>query len=556
MKFRSTPSFQPALIAFAAVLAMPTGAPAVPEDHAEITNYVNSSTCMNCHPNRHRTDLMATSHWTWNHEDPASGQVLGKKNVINNFCVAVSSNEARCTSCHIGVGWTDMDAPLTNADKIDCLVCHDTTGTYKKEPKGAGAPVAGLDLTLIAQNAGKTSRQTCGACHFYGGGGDAVKHGDLDSTIADPTREVDVHMGIDGGNFTCANCHSNTATSTNQHDFIGTRYPTTSPDHELCQKCHTASPHDNPLTNAQLNARLNGHADRVSCQACHIPAFARGGETTKESWDWSTAGDRNPDGSQKVITDADGNVVYDSMKGNFSWKDKVVPEYRWFNGAVDYVTLDTVITPGEVLAINQFGGDKDDSTARLFPVKRFTGRQPYDAGTGKLAVPHLFPSGPTDTDAYWKGYNWTNALVAGQASVERTYVGPMGVVDTEMFWIQNHMVAPKEKALACADCHSPGSRVDFAALGYPAEQAAALQSFFPIEAIALESAHPASGVTIRWNAKVNYFRYQVQSSDDLNTWTDEPDGKFISESVGQTFVFSKPGSGELRKFYRVVRTTQ
>ncbi len=437
-----------------------------------------------------------------------------------------------------------------------CLVCHDTTGTYAKEPKSAGEPVAGLDLTLIAQNASFTSRQTCGACHFYGGGGDAVKHGDLDSTMANPTRELDVHMGTDGGNFSCARCHSDTSTSSNKHDLIGTRYPTTTPDHELCQSCHTASPHDNPLTNAKLNTRLNGHTDRVSCQACHIPAFARGGETTKESWDWSTAGDRNQNGSQKVVTDADGNVVYDSMKGTFSWKDKVVPEYRWFNGTVTYATLDTPITDGEMLTINALGGDKNDSTARLFPVKRFTGRQPYDAGTSKLAVPHLFPSSPTDTNAYWKGYDWTNALTSGQASVDRTYVGPMGVVDTEMFWIQNHMVAPKEKALACADCHSPDSRVDFATLGYPAGEAAALQSFFPIEAIALESADPVAGVTIRWHSKVNYFRYQVQSSDDLLNWSDEPEGKFISESVGQEFVFSKPGTGELRKFYRVLRTTQ
>ncbi|HSP43927.1 MAG TPA: hypothetical protein VLO11_13725, partial [Luteolibacter sp.] len=203
MKSHPSPLQQIVLVAVASVLVSPFTLQAV-EDHLEITEYVNSSTCMDCHPSRHRTDLMATSHWTWNHSDPASGQVLGKKNVINNFCVAVSSNEPRCTSCHIGVGWTDMDVPLTNPDNIDCLVCHDTTGTYKKEPKSAGAPVPGLDLTQIAQNAGKSSRQNCGACHFYGGGGDAVKHGDLDSTMTNPTREVDVHMGTDGGDFSCA----------------------------------------------------------------------------------------------------------------------------------------------------------------------------------------------------------------------------------------------------------------------------------------------------------------------------------------------------------------
>ena len=531
-------------------LAMPAVAPAVPEEHSEISDYTDSSSCMECHGSRQHNDLMATSHWTWNHIDPASGQVLGKKNVINNFCVATASNEPRCTSCHVGVGWRDNTFDFSDKTKVDCLVCHDTTGTYVKEPKSAGAPVTGLDLTLIARNAGLTSRQTCGACHFYGGGGDAVKHGDLDSTMANPTRELDVHMGTDGENFSCARCHSDTDTASNNHDFLGTRYPTTTPDHELCQKCHTAAPH--------TSSRLNTHTDRVSCQACHIPAFARGGKTTKETWDWSTAGNRNPDGSQNVIKDSDGNTVYDSMKGTFSWKEDVVPEYRWFNGSVTYATLDTPISPGQMLTFNQLDGDVDDSTARLFPVKRFTGKQPYDAGTGKLAIPHLFPSSPTDTDAYWKGYDWTKALTAGQASVGRTYVGPMGVVETEMFWLQNHMVTPKEKALGCADCHSPGSRVNFATLGYPAGEAAALQNFYPVEVIAMETADPESGVTIRWTSGVNYFRYQVQSSADLVTWEDEPNGKFVGGSAGQNFVFSQPmtETGPPKKFYRVLRSTQ
>jgi octaheme c-type cytochrome (tetrathionate reductase family) len=553
LKVRSSFRFGlPLIVATLAVswLAFPAGTLAVPEDHAYIEDYTDSTACMECHEDTQHNDLMASSHWTWNHVDADSGQVLGKKNVINNFCVATASNEPRCTMCHVGIGWRDDSFDFTDKSAVDCLVCHDTTGTYSKAPKGAGAPTDGLDLVGIAMSAGLTSRQTCGACHFNGGGGDAVKHGDLDTTMANPTREMDVHMGTDGGDFTCARCHSDTDTSSNHHDFIGTRYPTTSPDHELCQKCHTATPHD--------NARLNTHTAKVSCQACHIPAYARGGKTTKETWDWSTAGDRNPDNSQKKIFDSDGNTIYDSMKGTFSWKEKVVPDYRWFNGSVTYATLDTPITNGQVIAINQLHGDKDDSTARLFPVKHFTGSQPYDEGTGKLAVPHLFPSSPTDTDAYWKGYNWTNALIAGQAAVGRTFVGPMGIVDTEMFWIQNHMVAPKENALGCADCHSPGARVDFAALGYAAEDAARLQSFFPVEAIALEAADSVSGISLEWTAGVNYFRYQVQSSTNLVDWTNEADGHFVGESAGQNFNFTKPmdEDGPAHKFYRVMRSTQ
>ena len=45
---------------------------------------------------------------------------------------------------------------------------------------------------------GKPGRENCGSCHFYGGGGDGVKHGDLDSSLKRPSRELDVHMDAEG----------------------------------------------------------------------------------------------------------------------------------------------------------------------------------------------------------------------------------------------------------------------------------------------------------------------------------------------------------------------
>ena len=43
-----------------------------------------------------------------------------------------------------------------------------------------------LDFNNIAQNVGKPKRTNCGVCHFYGGGGDNVKHGDLSSLMFEP----------------------------------------------------------------------------------------------------------------------------------------------------------------------------------------------------------------------------------------------------------------------------------------------------------------------------------------------------------------------------------
>ena len=92
---------------------------------------------------------------------------------------------------------------------MDCLICHDTTGKYKKDPPGAGMPKKDVDLKLVAQNVGHSSRASCGSCHFNGGGGDAVKHADLSRQLLEPSRNCDVHMG--GYDFSCAECHNSLA---------------------------------------------------------------------------------------------------------------------------------------------------------------------------------------------------------------------------------------------------------------------------------------------------------------------------------------------------------
>jgi hypothetical protein len=158
--------------------------------------------------------------------------------------------------------------------------------------------------------------------------------------------------------------------------------------------------------------------------------------------------------------------------------------------------------------------------ARIFPVKRFTGRQPYDAGRKTLAVPRLFGS---DTNAYWKVVDWNKALAAGMTYVGREYSGQLGFVNTEMFWTQNHMVAPKEHALACVDCHTPCGRLKFAALGYPADRALNLQTMHGFEIEKVQTVAQPAGLQLRWTGTPGY-RYQVQASNDLKTWSDAPDG--------------------------------
>ncbi len=468
-------------LALAALLLGSFTALGQPAVHRFIQSYKDATTCLHCHgaggllggPDR-AAEVMQTVHWTWVHTNAPAGhapQVMGKRHVINNYCIAVASNEPRCTSCHVGVGWRDDTFDFSDESRIDCLVCHDTTGTYKKTPTGAGAPDPTVDLLHVAQRVGRTSRATCGACHFYGGGGDAVKHGDLDSTLTNPKRDLDVHMGVDGANMVCADCHQSYEPGSTAHDVVGSRYSKALPDNWLCEDCHSPTPHWQSPEGEYYNA----HTGRVSCQTCHIPEFARGGKATKMSWDWSTAGVKGANGAPMQVKDAAGNVVYDTMKGTFTWASNVVPDYVWFNGTVIWNELGDVFDPERVLTLNALGGDPKQGRARIIPVKRFTAVQPYDAAQDTLVVPHLFALNANDTNAYWKGYNWTNAITAGMTAVDEIFSGQLGWVETEMFWVQNHMVAPKEKALRCADCHNPDGRIPFAELGYAPERVARLQ---------------------------------------------------------------------------------
>lgn len=434
------------------------------EHPLEIDSYTDASTCLQCHSDVD-TELMATLHWTWEKTDDITGQEIGKINVINNYCIAVESNEPRCTSCHIGVGWADKSFDKTDASQIDCLVCHDQTGTYKKVPTGAGVADPSVNLLAVAQSSGLPTRKNCGDCHFYGGGGEGVKHGSMDSSLLNPARELDVHMG-GAMDMQCTACH--VPDSKTPHVISGSRYSQAQADHTTCQSCHTAEPHS--------SGTLNTHSDAVACQTCHIPQYARGGKATKMYWDWSTAGLKNPDGSPIVEKDADGNIIYDTKKGSFVWKENVVPEYMWSNGTVTHTLLDDTVIPGEIVAINKLHGDLNDEKARIFPVKRFRAIQPYDAGANTLAIPNLFPSpSATDVDAYWKAFDWEKALSSGMAYAGESYVGPVGFIRSEMVWIQNHMVAPKEQALSCRDCHTYGSRLNFAQLGYEPAKAQQLQ---------------------------------------------------------------------------------
>jgi len=441
-----------------------------------------TAVCLTCHANA-ATDIMQTVHWTWEYTDPITGQVLGKNNVVNNYCISVKSNEPRCTSCHIGYGYANQDFDFTNQNNVDCLVCHADTTIYKKFPAGAGNPWLGdepkefpggsgkmwekIDLVASAQSVSLPNRSNCGSCHFFGGGGDAVKHGDLDTTMTNPSPDLDVHMSPDTLNFTCEACHAG-----ENHEVPGRIYTGETP--VMCEDCHVD---DNaPHQDSAMGESLNGHLDTLACQTCHIPTFARG-EATKMSWDWSTAGEKDENGKPIVTKDEEGHVIYDGQKGSFTSEMNVTPYYTWWNGETRFLTAADTIDPSEPVLLTDYQGERGEG--KIYPFKYFTGKTPYDSGNNTMVVPNLFPNGE-DPDAYWKAYDWNAAIASGMAYAGYEYSGEYGFVDTVFMWVQNHQVAPSANAVQCSECHTTEiGRLDFAALGYDAAEVAALTVFPP-----------------------------------------------------------------------------
>lgn len=429
--------------------------------------------CLECHTEAGH-QFMKNIHWTWTYENEKTAQTLGKKHLVNTFCTNARGNEGMCAQCHAGYGWKDSSFDFSNQDNIDCVVCHDRTGTYYKTPNSTGSKACSImfedkqpiQWDKVAQSVGMPARENCGGCHFYGGGGDGVKHGDLDSSLIHPDRELDVHMDEHGPNFACTSCHV-----TDKHIWAGSRYDMIAHDTEgtgkpgqrrdvaTCESCHGNAPHDSA---GLKGIKLDNHVDRIACQTCHIPEMARGGVATMVNWDWRTAGKtKNGEGyKEKNYTQGDGKhrATYKSIKGSFEYGENLVPHYAWFDGQMQYTTIDTNFDPvSGPVEINRFDGSADDPASRIWPFKRMHTVQPYDKINNTLVYMHLWGD---DEDAYWGNYDLGRAIAVGMEKNEMPYSGEYGFVDTYSYWPITHMVAPKEEALACDDCHAEQGRLN------------------------------------------------------------------------------------------------
>ncbi len=418
------------------------------KDGGEITE-----ACISCHSEA-ASQFHETLHWTWIDPTSPEDEVMGKAGVsVNNFCISANGMaDKKCSSCH--TGWNGKK------DGVNCLVCHggekfdfkeafadlEYFSSAEDEDSQAFAKEVMSTIQTAAQNVVRPTRSNCGSCHFNGGGGDGVKHGDLDTSLARPDKALDVHMDAEGRDFQCTRCHT-----TQRHHIAGRIYRTPATDQRkslieddlttkiTCISCHTEKPH-------QKGEKINHHTDKVACQSCHIPRYARV-KPTKMWWDWSKAG-KLKDGKPFKEEGSLGKEIYMSIKGEMEWARNVVPQYFWWNGAFEMTTAKDKIDPDEMVKVAWPIGDRNDPESRIFPFKIHRGNQPYDPVHKTLLTPLL-----SGEKGFWTTFDWRQSFQLGAETLDLPYSGKYDFVKSGYAFPITHMVAPKEDAVACNECH-------------------------------------------------------------------------------------------------------
>lgn len=438
-------------------------------------------TCLGCHPKVGR-DLLNTAHWNWKGYSPTLKGYEHRINIsmtmmVNNSCIAIGPNLQECASCHIGYGWVDSSYNFSDPSNIDCLVCHDTTGKYRKDIGKAGLPDPTLDLAEVAAKVGRPSRRACGSCHLFSGGAPYTKHGDLEAALADPSPTLDQHMG--NLKMRCQDCHKTT-----EHRIAGMSMGAPAVEGRVtCEKCHGSTPHG---VAGMLSRHLDDHIRAVACETCHIPSIAHLMPTLLRR-DYSKAGPERP-----VTTDQFGMPQYDRRFGTLTWGKDLIPTYLWSDGNRNASLVGDTIDPSTTVVLNAPVGEKRNPAARIFPFQEHAAVQPYDKKNMILALPKLLGD-------FWKTFDWSEAISNGMKQAGVSYSGEYDFVETKMYSSIHHEVAPAKMALGCSDCHSPEAvtctrchknaagmdlpehrrsvypdvknRIDFKALGYPGDPA-------------------------------------------------------------------------------------
>jgi len=453
-----------AILAFflaAAVASASAAGPPAPSHAAMFEHYEGTKTCLACHQ-QEAESFFHSQHYQWEGEAPdivnAHGRRLGKMNTVNDFCTNPKANwiglvynsrgeviSKGCSACHAGFG--KLPSPKMDQaqlENIDCLMCHasgyqrdlykNDDGSLQWKPILWKNPV-GLDS--VSKRISLPKRVMCLRCHASSGGGANYKRGDLEYKLADADRNFDVHMGTDGKNMQCIACHAGDDHRVRGRgtDLSGTDMPSRPLSCDT-QECHGSAPHK--------VAVLNLHAQRVNCTVCHIPDFAKE-DPTDMSRDWS-----------KAVFNAEA----DNYTADIKLEKNVRPVYAWYNGTTWEQLMGEPVKrlPDGSVGMMVPQGSRSDPRAKIFAFKLHRGKMPL--WTAKqwiipIVVEEVFPTGQIDPAVKLAAKD-----IYGVDNVDYSWT------DTSRYMGIFHEVQPASQALQCLDCHRPGGRMDWKALGY------------------------------------------------------------------------------------------
>lgn len=446
-------------------IAATTPPPGATGTHAgRITSaYTGSSVCQGCHMQQVK-DSFGSIHYQWQSYSTSKnnlkkvGVAVGKRFGINGFCgyvgdinwlgKLINGNgievDGGCARCHNGMGAKPTEiASQAQYDNIDCLTCHSETYKRGVVKNAAGvfvmAPMtsAGNGSIAMASNIVRSSNALCLNCHIKAGGGNNFKRGTLGETMRNPTRDQEVHLSLSGAKLLCTSCHI-----TKNHHMAGVGADLPSADSSVKIDCSTATCHQAATLHA-ANTRMNTHAKRIACQTCHIPFV----------------GSTDPvDVNRRYDMPAEYNTttaLYDP------WMDRqlnVKPVYRFYDGKVNLYSFGDPITTDASGMFTMVGPSATIASvgAKITPFRQHLTTVAKDVSNRMV---------PMKMGLVFQSGDIAGAILNGTAGVGWAYTG-YTYQQAQQFMAVDHGVVPKAQALACADCHYGGTRIDFKALGY------------------------------------------------------------------------------------------
>ena len=337
-----------------------------------------TAACISCHNERGR-EVMASSHWNWARQEYIEGRGIRDdrqeerpEQLLHRRGRATSPAATSATSATAG-----STRPSTSTTRGTSTAWPATTTAAPTKRTGGGLPRPAVNLNEVAQHVGRPQRANCGTCHFFGGGGNNVKHGDLEKAMFEPRA-----TSTSTWRATARTCSASTATAPRTTRCSGKVYSLSSMNRN---RVHLRAVPHGPAARGRRPERA--HAEGGLPDLPH--PGVREGERHQDAWDWSTAG-RLRDGKPFEENDAHGQ------------RHLHVDQGLVHVGGEREARLRLVQRHGRPLParrhrrrpivrsrINTLLGSYDDPDAKIVPVKIHRARQIYDPVTKMLIQPKL-----------------------------------------------------------------------------------------------------------------------------------------------------------------------